>query len=63
MGNRSVYVCWIGEGAEKEVEYVTISALWKVWKTLKANKKSVWLNGWGLWRNGSEEWADTSYNN
>lgn len=26
-GNRYVYVCWIGERAESEVEYVTISVL------------------------------------
>lgn len=65
-GNWYVYVCWIGKGAEKEVEYVTISTLWKVWNTLKKQEVRVaeLLGAMEkLAGNGSEEWVDTSCNN
>lgn len=45
---------WREKGTEREVEYVTISVVLRVWNTLKADRKSVCLNCWLVWRSDTE---------
>ena len=52
---RGIYIFRGGERkGQREVEYVTISVVPRVWNILKAERKSMWLNCWLLWTNDIE---------